>query len=271
MMGLFTQSENKIIIGMIHVKALPGTPDYDGEIGAICQSAVKEAVLLERSGFDAIMIENMHDVPYLNRKVGPEITATMAVVANRIRQATQIPCGIQILAGANKEAIAVALSANLSFIRSEGFVYSHVADEGIMNGDAGELLRYRKSIGADHVKIFTDVQKKHSSHAITGDLLLSDHIKAAEFFLSDGLIITGRSTGQAANIEDVRIAKEVSVKPIIIGSGITGNNIKDYWQYADGFIVGTSLKKNNYWGNPVDEQKAESFIGEVRRLRGNHD
>ena len=266
-----SQSANKVIIGMIHVKALPGTPEYDGEVGDVFQTAVEEAILLERLGFDAIMIENMHDVPYLKRKVGPEITAAMAVIGNRIRQATNIPCGIQILAGANKEAVAVALSADLSFIRSESFVYSHVADEGLMDGDAGELLRYRKSIGANQIEIFTDVQKKHSSHAITGDLLLSDHIKSAELFLSDGLIITGGSTGQAANIGDVRIAKKVSAKPIIIGSGITENNIKDYWGYADGFIVGTSLKKDNYWGNSIDEQKAEAFIDEIGRLRRNGD
>ena len=111
---------------------------------------------------DAIMLENMYDLPYLNRNVGPEITASMSVVCNEVkRQVGNLPCGIQILAGANKEALAVAKAAGLSFVRAEGFVFSHVADEGMMNSDAGEVLRYRKHIGADDVLVFTDIKKKH--------------------------------------------------------------------------------------------------------------
>lgn len=108
------------------------------------------------------MIENMHDTPYLNQDVGPEITAAMTAVCSEVKRTVpNIPCGIQILAGANKEALAVAKACGLDFIRAEGFVFSHVADEGIMNSCAGELLRYRKSISADNVLVFTDIKKKH--------------------------------------------------------------------------------------------------------------
>lgn len=107
-------------------------------------------------------MENMHDIPYLNRHVGPEIVAAMSVVCSEVRRVVNnLPCGIQILAGANKEALAVAKAADLQFIRAEGFVFSHIADEGTMNSDAGELLRYRKQIGADKILVFTDIKKKH--------------------------------------------------------------------------------------------------------------
>lgn len=108
------------------------------------------------------MVENMHDIPYLNRQVGPEIVASMSVVCNEVKkEVNNLPCGIQILAGANKEALAVAKAAGLQFIRAEGFVFSHIADEGTMNSDAGELLRYRKQIEADDILVFTDIKKKH--------------------------------------------------------------------------------------------------------------
>ena len=108
------------------------------------------------------MIENMHDTPYLNQNVGPEITATMTAVCYEVKRTVpNIPCGVQILAGANKEAVAVAKACGLDFIRAEGFVFSHVADEGLMNSCAGELLRYRKSISAENVLVFTDIKKKH--------------------------------------------------------------------------------------------------------------
>ena len=111
---------------------------------------------------DAILVENMHDIPYLNRQVGPEIVASMSVICNEVKRvANNLPCGVQVLAGANKEALAVAKAANFDFIRAEGFVFSHIADEGTMNSDAGEVLRYRKQIGADSVLVFTDIKKKH--------------------------------------------------------------------------------------------------------------
>ena len=111
---------------------------------------------------DSILIENMHDIPYLNRNVGPEIVASMAAVCYAVKQQVScIPCGVQILAGCNKEALAVAKSCGLDFIRAEGYVFGHVADEGLMNSDAGELLRYRKAIDAEDVLVFTDIKKKH--------------------------------------------------------------------------------------------------------------
>ena len=107
-------------------------------------------------------MENMHDIPYLNRDIGPEIVAGMTAVGCAVKSvAGKIPCGIQILAGCNTEAMAVAKACNFDFIRAEGFVFSHVADEGIMNSDAGHVLRYRKMIDADEVLVFTDVKKKH--------------------------------------------------------------------------------------------------------------
>ena len=111
--------------------------------------------------------------------------------------------GAQILAGANKQALAAALASGIDFIRAEGYVFAHVADEGIIESNAGELLRYRKQIGADNILVFTDIKKKHSSHSITADVDLKETAKAAEFFISDGLIVTGSATGEEANQNDV--------------------------------------------------------------------
>ncbi|MDX1285823.1 MAG: BtpA/SgcQ family protein, partial [Draconibacterium sp.] len=128
---------NKSIIGMVHVDALPGTPKNNQTIESIISSAVYDAKILKQNGVDAIMIENMHDRPYLNRKVGADVVAAMTAVGIEIRKAVSLPLGIQILAGANKEALAVALAARFDFIRAEGFVFGHLADEGLMNSDAG--------------------------------------------------------------------------------------------------------------------------------------
>ncbi|GAB7088867.1 BtpA/SgcQ family protein [Marinifilum fragile] len=257
----------KSIIGMVHVQALPGTPNNKHSIEEICEIAVQEAKTYEEAGLDAVMIENMHDVPYLKGAVGPEIIASMAVVAKAVREAVDLPLGIQILAGANKEALAVAKAANFQFIRAEGFVFGHVADEGYIDSCAGELLRYRKAVDAEDVKIFTDIKKKHSSHAITADVDIDETAKAAEFFLSDGLIVTGSSTGKAVYLHELKSLKDKVQIPVLIGSGITADNLEEYWNYASGFIVGSHFKENGFWKNPISKDRLKVFMEKVKQLR----
>ncbi|MCB0580353.1 MAG: BtpA/SgcQ family protein [Phaeodactylibacter sp.] len=256
----------KPVIGMIHVQALPGTPAYGGNMAPVIEQAVWEAELYQRCGLPAVMIENMHDTPYLRRQAGPEITAAMTAVAIAVKRACSLPCGVQVLAGANREALAVALAAGLEFIRAEGFAFAHVADEGLLQSDAGELLRYRRVIGADRILVLTDIKKKHSAHAITADVSLAETARAAEFFRSDGLIITGSATGEAASVQDVRAAREASSLPLLIGSGIGPDNISEYWPYCDGVIVGSSLKVGGYWANSVEESRVAQLMEVVGRL-----
>ncbi len=254
---------------MVHVGALPGTPKNCLTIPEIIKAAISDAQKLEQGGVDAIMIENMHDRPYLNRKVGPEVVAAMTAIATKLRQVVSLPLGIQILAGANRQALAVAHTAGFDFIRAEGFVFGHLADEGMMNSDAAELLRYRKLIGADNVKIWTDIKKKHSSHAISADISISDMAKAAGFFLADGVIVTGNATGEEASVKDVQAVVEVVRLPVLIGSGITERNIADYWSYADAFIVGSYFKSDGDWQNEVEFERVRSFMSRVKHLQEN--
>ena len=252
---------------MVHVAALPGTPANKISLAKIVAKAVADARLLEDGGVDAVMIENMHDRPYLNRQVGPEVIAAMTAVGAALRSELKLPLGIQILAGANKAALAVAHATGMEFIRAEGFVFGHLADEGMMNSDAGELLRYRKQIGAEHIRIYTDVKKKHSSHAVSADVSIADTAKAADFFLSDGVIVTGNSTGEKASVIDLNAVKQAVKIPVFIGSGITEENLAGYWNLADGFIVGSSLKFGRNWENDVDTDSVKSFMNKVYELR----
>jgi len=257
---------HKPVIGMIHVDALPGTPDYKGDVKSIINKARKESAIYRDAGVDAIAIENMHDIPYLKRSVGPEITSLLSVVGYEVKNTSDLPCGIQILAGANKEAIAAAHSAGLDFIRAEGFVFAHIADEGLMESDAGDLLRYRKQIGAEDILIFTDIKKKHSSHSITSDVNIVETAKAAEFFLSDGIIITGTATGEEADVDEVRKVKESVNIPVLIGSGITIDNIEKFFPLADAFIIGSYFKQGGSWKNEVDRDRVTALIKKVRNL-----
>ena len=252
---------------MIHVPALPGTPAHQLSSAAIIKQVVKEAKLYAKAGVDALMIENMHDTPYLKNKVGPEIVAMMTVIAHEIKKVVALPLGIQILAAANQSALAVAKAASLDFIRAEGFVFGHVADEGYIDANAGELLRYRKLIGATDIAIFTDLKKKHSAHAVTADVDIVETAKAAAFFRSDGLIITGTATGHAADLEEIKAVAKSTNLPVFVGSGVNLDNIADYLKICDGLIIGSYFKEKSYWENPISPTKVKAFMKKVRQLR----
>ncbi|MDB6125513.1 MAG: Photosystem assembly BtpA [Pedosphaera sp.] len=255
----------KPIIGMIHVGALPGTPGNHLSLDKIVATAVREAKIYRDAGLDGIAIENMHDVPYLRGSVGPEIVSSMTIVGQAVKAEFRGVTGIQILAAANREAIAVAHAANLDWVRVEGFVFAHVADEGFINSCAAELLRYRKQIGAERVQVWADIKKKHSSHAITSDISLGETAHAAEFMRADALIVTGPVTGRPPVPADVEEAKSHSRLPIILGSGMNAANIAGFLPVADGFIVGSSFKKAGDWNNPVDSAKVKAFMKLARR------
>ncbi|MBI9072181.1 MAG: BtpA/SgcQ family protein [Melioribacteraceae bacterium] len=257
----------KPIIGMIHIQALPGTPKYNGSVKDIVSSAVKEALAYQECGIDALAIENMHDVPYLKKSAGHEISTLMSIIGYEIKNKTNLPTGMQILAGANIQSLAASHSAGLDFIRTEGFVFSHIADEGTFDSDAGELLRYQKQIGAGNIKIFTDIKKKHSSHSITNDTDIIETAHAAEFFLSDGVIITGSSTGKEADLSEIKNVKVTSKIPVLVGSGVNLDNLKNYFTAADALIIGSYFKKENCWGNELDTDKIELFMKKVNQLR----
>ncbi len=258
----------KAVVGMVHVGALPGTPFAAKPAGAIIEQAVAEARLLSAAGFDAVLIENMHDRPYLRQRVGPEIVASMAGVLDAVRSAVDKPLGVQILAGANREALAVALAGGASFIRAENFVFAHVADEGLMpEADAGPLLRYRREIGAEHIRIFADVKKKHSSHAVTADVDLAEAARATAFFGADGLVVTGRATGEPTAVEDVREVSATVELPVAVGSGVTPENLPRLWEPADIFIVGSFIKFGGRWDQPPDPDRVEALMRTVSRLR----
>ncbi|MDJ0839772.1 MAG: BtpA/SgcQ family protein [Acidobacteriota bacterium] len=259
--------KSKAVIGMIHVGALPGTPNYRGPIKDLIARARWEAAVYADAGIDMIALENMHDVPYLKRRVGPEVTACMAVIAHEVKQAVGLPCGLQILAGANKDALAAALAAGLDFIRAEGFAFAHVADEGFMESDAGELLRYRRAIDALTIPILADIKKKHSAHAVTADVSIAQTAEAAAFFGADGVIVTGQATGASADLSELEQVSAAVDVPVLVGSGVTQQNVISYLAHADAILVGSYFKVDGNWRNQVDTHRVKPFMDKVREWR----
>ena len=266
-MTLFS-SDAKPVVGVIHVGALPGTPRASQTVAELVDQAKQEAQIYKEAGVDGVIIENMHDVPYLRGEVGPEIVAAMTAIAVEVKHdCERLPVGIQILAGANIEAMAVAHAARLDFIRAEGYAYAHVADEGLIQSSAAKLLRYRKMIGAERVQIWTDVKKKHAAHAITADVSLGETAETVEFMGADCVIVTGSATGKPPSVVAIREAKAHCKLPVFLGSGVAENNISEFYDEADGFIIGSAFKMHGLWSNTVDATRIAAVIKVIQQLK----
>ncbi len=244
------------LIGMVHLLALPGSPGWAGSMRDVLEAARADAQALLEGGCDAILVENMGDVPYLRGHVHPETTAAMACATAEV-VSLGVPTGVQILAGANREALGVAVATGASFIRAEGFAYAHVADEGWMDACAGPLLRARSSLGSS-VEIWTDIKKKHAAHAVTADLSVREVGEGALFCGANALIATGASTGHKTGRGDV-IALVETGAPVLVGSGVTPENMGEYVGLAHGVIVGSWLKYEGSWRNRVSADRVSAL------------
>ena len=257
----------KFLAAMIAVQPLPGSPRYGGDQKEILNSALSDLRHYLNAGVDAIMLENSHDLPYIKPPLPEAAVLLMKLLAREVRKNFPGPIGIQMLEAANETALEIAHSADLDFLRVEGYVFAHVGGAGLIEGCAGRLLRKRKEIGADHIQVFADVKKKHCSHALTGDLDITDEIKQAEFFLVDGVIVTGARTTEPPSATELRRVKKAAHVPVIIGSGMTPPNIATYYRLADGFIVGSTFREGGKFLGALDPKRLDAFMKAFRRLR----
>jgi hypothetical protein len=234
----------------------------------ILDCALAEARIYKEQGVDGIIVENMHDLPYLKGRVEPETTAAMAVVARAVKQECGLPTGVQVLAGANLEALGVAVAAGLDFLRVEGYVYAHVGDEGIHESCAAELMRRRANLKADNVLVLADIKKKHAAHAITEDVGLIETARAAEFFGADGIVVTGVTTGRPVDHGELRAVRAAVGVPVVVGSGATPQSAAELLALAHALIVGSWYKEGGHWSKPPDARRAREMVGAVAAARG---
>ncbi len=254
----------KSLAAMIALRPLPGSPGYDGNDRAILEEALSDLALYTAAGVDAIVLENSHDLPYIKPPLPAQAVALVKRIARSVRKNFDGPVGLQMLEAANESALEIAAACHLDFLRVEGYVFAHIGGAGLIEGCAGKLLRLRKKLGCDQIKIFGDVKKKHCSHALTGDLDIIDVVKQSEFFLVDGVIVTGPRTGETPDVRELRRVRKIARVPVLVGSGMTPENIATYLPLADIFIVGSTLREDGQFLGRLDPRRLDRFVGAFR-------
>ena len=260
----------KVVIGVIHSLPLPGAPNYDGDpIERIYAYACAEARRYAGGGVDGLIVENHGDIPFAKPdELGPETSAVMAVMTDRVRREVNLPVGVNVLANGAVQAIATAKAAGASFVRVNQWANAYVANEGFMEGKAGAAARYRAALRARDIAIFSDVHVKHGAHAITADRSLTELTRDAQFFDADAVIVTGQRTGDSASLDELEVVKKASSLPVVVGSGVNSENVGPIFGYADAVIVASALKHDGGWWNEVDPERLRAFMAVVRSARG---
>jgi hypothetical protein len=261
---------NPVLIGNIHLAPLPGTPRYDGSgIRAITDRALRDLEAYMEGGMTGVIVENHGDIPFVPPDlIGSEVVAALAVVAARVVEASSGPVGINLLANGVMGALAVAKAADAQFVRVNQWANAYIANEGLLEGRAGEALRFRRAISAESIAIFADVHVKHGAHAMTGDREVSELARDNEFFGADVAIATGNRTADSVQLGEIEAIRAGTKLPVIAGSGMTTQNAARLLQELDGAIVGSSLKVDGHWQNPVDAERVRRFVDAVKSGRG---
>jgi len=249
------------IIGMLHVRALPGAPGFGGDLRAVRAALLEDAAALTGGGVDGLMLENFGDAPFFPGRVPAETIAHLTALAAEVRRAhPQTPLGVNVLRNDGCSALAIAHAVGARFIRVNVLCGARVTDQGVIEGIAHELLRLRRGLGAESIAIFADVNVKHST-ALGEQPLEHEVADVIERGGADAIIVSGAATAQQTSATELRTARRAAGEtPVLVGSGATAQSIAADLAEASGYIVGSSLKSGGKTTNRVDPERVRALM-----------
>ncbi|WP_062250537.1 photosystem I biogenesis protein BtpA [Fischerella sp. NIES-3754] len=256
------------IIGVVHLLPLPTSPRWGGSLKEVIDRAEQEATALASGGVNGIIVENFFDAPFTKNQVDPAVVSAMTVVVQRIQNMVTLPIGINVLRNDAKSAMAIASCVRAQFIRVNVLTGVMATDQGLIEGEAHQLLRYRRELGSD-VKIFADVLVKHARPLSSPNLTVAVQ-DTIERGLADAVILSGWATGSPPNQEDLELATQAAAgTPVFVGSGASWENVATLLQAADGVIVSSSLKRHGRREQTIDPIRVSQFVEAAHRSWNN--
>lgn len=253
----------KVVIGMLHLPPLPGSPQFAGDLDTIYKTVLDDARALVAGGVHGLMMENFGDIPFYPGRVPSYVVAQMTAIAVEVRRASKLPLGINVLRNDGLSALSVAVAANANFIRVNVLSGARVCDQGLLQGIAHDLLRERALLNANHIAIMADVDVKHSAPLAARPIAdeVDDTIHRG---LASAVIVSGAGTGKPTDLGKLQSVKSAAGDtPVYLGSGVTATSISNFLPHADGFIVGTAFKQGGDVAQPVDVARVKELIAKL--------
>ncbi len=259
---------DKPIIGVVHLKPLPGSPEFEGSWWSVVEAAERDAIALYEGGVDGIIIENYGDSPYYPDTVPPHTIACITYAASCVARLVDLPIGISVLRNDAISALSIAHAVGASFIRVNVLHGAMITEQGVIVGKPHELMRLKNLLRSE-VSIFADVMVKHAyplSPRFNAEVVARETIERCG---ADAVIITGRATGEPPTPDFVDLVKSaVGEHPLLVGSGVNEENVERFLSVSDGAIIGTYFKQQAVTTNPVDVERVSKLMELVRRIRG---
>ncbi|NMF82911.1 photosystem I biogenesis protein BtpA [Nodosilinea sp. P-1105] len=247
------------VLGVVHLLPLPGSPRWQGDLQVVIDRAEQEATALASGGVNGIIVENFFDAPFTKGQVDPAVVSAMSLVVQRLQTLITLPIGINVLRNDGRSALAVATCVGAEFIRVNVLTGVMATDQGLIEGCAHDLLRYRQTLGSQ-VSILADVLVKHARPLSSPNLTTAVQ-ETIHRGMADGIILSGWATGSPPSLEDLELAKAAAGDhPVFIGSGADWENIGTLMQAADGVIVASSLKRHGNINQPIDPIRVGQFV-----------
>lgn len=252
------------LVGMVHLRPLPGSPGYSGDFESVARAALADAEALAEAGFPALLVENFGDAPFFAGRVPPETIASMAVGVTAVAERVGLPLGVNVLRNDGLAALAIASISRARFIRVNVLTGVMHTDQGPIVGEAAVLQRRRAQLSPE-VEIWADVMVKHATPPPEVDLAqaVADTVERG---LADAVIVSGARTGIGPSLDDLEMARAAAPKDtrLVVGSGATTGNLGNLMTQADTVIVGSALKADNDARNRVDPERARDFVAAAR-------
>jgi membrane complex biogenesis BtpA family protein len=255
-----------MLVGVIHLPALPGSPRSTLTAAECAQAAANDAQVLADAGYDAIVVENFGDAPFFATKVPAVTIAAMTACAVAVRAAAPgVSLGINVLRNDGEAALSIAVCTGASFVRINVLTGARVTDQGIVQGDAAGTLRLRRALTAEHVAIWADVDVKHSAPLGVPRPLVQEVEDLTKRGMADVVLVTGEGTGKGVDLEKLAAVKRASGKPVLVASGATLATLSALAPSSDGVVVGSALRVGGVPGGSIDAHLAKEFASSFRR------
>ena len=254
-----------MLVGVIHLPALPGSPRGALSAEECARSAAEDARVLAAAGYDAIIVENFGDTPFFASRVPPVTVAAMTACAVAVRAAAPgVALGINILRNDAEAALSVAVCTGASFVRINVHTGARVTDQGLVQGEAATTLRLRRALGAEKIAIWADVDVKHSAPLGGARPLVQEVEDLTKRGMADVVLVTGEGTGKAVDLVKLAAVKRASGKPVLVASGATLATLDALAASADGVVVGSALREGGIPGGPIDARLAQELAAAFR-------
>lgn len=255
----------KISIGMVHTLSLPGSFDGNYTMKEITERAINDAITLEKAGFEAVMVQNDNDGPFDSSGATIQQISALAIVTKAVRDAIGVSVGVGVCGNSIAGIEIASVIEGVDFVRIPYFVDVRIGSGGIVEPNGGDAVWTRKRIGAEKVKIFADIQIKHT-YPLLESISITDSTLWSLANRADAIIVSGTTTGAATSMETIIEAKKASKVPVVVGSGISSKSVFEQYSVCDGAIVGSSIKKNGNLLNPVEYELALEFITASKKV-----